>query len=347
MPIVRGLRLLTWVGVWVVVVAAVASAEFDVKVAHVNDLPTTPFRPHYDVRTAAQSYSNVAAILAGFAVAAIVLIVQLTLQYRAVPSIPSLPDASKARDRSGHSSPSLPDADKALVALLSALFGCVLAAFNFAVISGELEVLARSYSIAILGGGGFGLAVAFMFWGLAVLIRVVPEERPEPIRIGDRLREYPGASAIARMAFFMIAAVVPPFIALPALDIEIASGTGPTGLWDLGCRLFWLVVWSYIGIFGSLGARQAKRLEGWKRKLRLRIGWSGYRVTVMFALVLIMIGLFLVLVVSSGDRHFRITRSEAAGWAFLHSLVLSALIVLLPEASQHPGEQPERPSSTE
>ncbi|HDP98384.1 MAG TPA: hypothetical protein ENN22_04265 [bacterium] len=109
-------------------------------------------KSHYDVRSASQTYSNIAAVLAGFAFAAVVLVVQ-------IPTLLNNANAPILRDR-------------ATIALLIAFFGCVAAAFTFGVVAGEEKLALRSHAIALCGGTGFSLSSGYIFWGLASLIKL-------------------------------------------------------------------------------------------------------------------------------------------------------------------------------
>src|SRR5207248_2933617 len=82
-----------------------------------------PHFPHYNVRTAGQSYSNIAAILAGFAFTAVILV---------------LPNAHLSQKLS----------EQATIAFLVAFFGCILAAFMFSVVTGEEILAPRTNMIA-------------------------------------------------------------------------------------------------------------------------------------------------------------------------------------------------------
>ena len=113
-----------------------------------------PHKPSYDVRAASEGYSNIAAVLAGFAFAAIFLVIQ-------IPDLPS--NAFLARDR-------------ATVAFLVAFFGCLLSAFTFSIVKGEEILSPRSYSMALLGGCGFTISGNLVFWGLATLVKIFLSE---------------------------------------------------------------------------------------------------------------------------------------------------------------------------
>jgi len=104
--------------------------------------------PHYNVFISAQSYSNIAGVLAGFAFAAVILTVQT----------PPSPEFITYRDW-------------ATIAFLLSFVGCVFSAFVFAMVSGEDNLYARSYATALLGGTGFSVSSNLIFFGLAMLIR--------------------------------------------------------------------------------------------------------------------------------------------------------------------------------
>lgn len=109
-----------------------------------------PHKPQYDVRAAAEGFSNTAAVLSGFAFAAIVLIIQ----------IPNLPEGAElARDW-------------ATVAFIVAFIGCLMAAFTYSVVKAEEILAPRSFAMALLGGCGFTISANLVFWGLAVIVKV-------------------------------------------------------------------------------------------------------------------------------------------------------------------------------
>ncbi len=109
-----------------------------------------PHKAHYDVRDASESYSNIAAVLAGFAFAAIVLVVQ----------IPNLPKGAENFR------------DWATISFLVAFIGCLLSAFTFALVHGEEMLSPRSHTVALLGGCGFLVSANLVLWGIAAITRV-------------------------------------------------------------------------------------------------------------------------------------------------------------------------------
>lgn len=106
--------------------------------------------PHYDITVASQTYSNIATVLAGFAFAAVVLVVQESNV---------APDQQFLQQR-------------ATIAFLVSFLGCIVTAFLFAVIGGESKHVPRSNTIALIGAAGLALSTVYVVWGLGTLINV-------------------------------------------------------------------------------------------------------------------------------------------------------------------------------
>lgn len=118
-----------------------------------NQLGEFLHQPHFDIRKASQNYPNIAAVLAGFAFAAVILVMQnISLPH-------SLPNAAFFRDW-------------ATIAFLFAFFSLLLSAFVFSVVSGEEILAPRSNIIAFFGGIGFSISASLMFWGLVTLTKI-------------------------------------------------------------------------------------------------------------------------------------------------------------------------------
>lgn len=147
------------------------------------DIGELPHRPHYEIRTASQSYSNIAAVLSGFALAAVVLVVQ------SVPPSTS-PNANTFQDW-------------ATIAFLLSFIGCIISALTFAVVTGEEILAPRSHSMALLGGIGFSISTNLVIFGLAMLIKIYLS-----LTI-DRFVD---------LAFPMMMSLSPLFVAFSALD---------------------------------------------------------------------------------------------------------------------------------
>jgi hypothetical protein len=161
-----------------------------------------PRAQHYDIRRAAQCYSNIAAYLAGFALLAVVVIVQI---------ITSSMTSQKPLDLDTQQL-----LKSAVTPLLIGFLGCVMAAFTMAVVAGEEELAPRSHSVALLGAAGFALATVYIFWGLVVLVRAFfPEQLPT-----------------TRGILAAIILISPPFVYLPAQDIiRVFGGTQVNDFW--------------------------------------------------------------------------------------------------------------------
>lgn len=105
--------------------------------------------PLYDVRLASEGFSNIAAIIAGFAFAAIILVIQTP--------VPLGEESSR---------------DWATVAFIVAFIGCLLSAFTFSIIKGEESLTHRAYTMALLCGCGFTTSANLVFFGLATISKV-------------------------------------------------------------------------------------------------------------------------------------------------------------------------------
>jgi hypothetical protein len=109
-------------------------------------------KPHYEIRVSSQSYSNIAAVLAGFAFAAFILVVQTK-----VPAEIMYSEYFR---------------DWATITFLLSLLGCVLSSFTFATVTGEEVLAPRSHTIALLSGISFSVAANLIFLGMAFLSRI-------------------------------------------------------------------------------------------------------------------------------------------------------------------------------
>ena len=152
-----------------------------VRSGHPDDYPHTK---HYDVRLAAPSYSNVAAVLSGFALAALVLVMQ-------VSQLPNkVPNPSFLRDW-------------ASIAFLIAFFGCILSSFMFAIIAAEEGMWPRTNVVALFVGFAFGISVSLILWGLVELSRVFLAS---------------DVSNLSRTLYYFFVQMVPAYLVLIALD---------------------------------------------------------------------------------------------------------------------------------
>lgn len=246
-------------------------------------------RLHYDVRTASQSYSNVATVIAGFAFAAVVLVVQSKL--------PNVPDATLLRDW-------------ATIALLLAFFGCLGAAFTFAVVSGEEMLAPRSHAMALLGGAGFAVSTVYVFWGLVLLMKLFLS--PSIVNLARWI--FGGVTLIAPM--YLILSVFDPIIAFDQLDAEQIKIPARTRiqLFALGYTPIILSTWGRVVFFAQLNP--------------IAVAYFDHFVIASF--VLICMGAGWALSVSDSRHTFRIHPGLGGFWIFLHSCVSGFLLVLLP-----------------
>lgn len=110
-------------------------------------------RSNYDVRKAAPNYSNIAAVQAGFALTAVVLIVSINVQNASTTTTTYLRNS-------------------AMICFLIAFFGSVLAALAFAVIAGEEKLAPRSNFMALAAATGFSVSISLEMWGLVALMKI-------------------------------------------------------------------------------------------------------------------------------------------------------------------------------
>ncbi len=150
-----------------------------------------PHLHHYDVRKASPSYSNIAAYLAAFALTAMVLVIQERPEAHALGPARILL------------------IDRASLALLLSFFGCVLAAFTFAVVAAEMRLVPRSYAVSVLGGASFALATTYLVWALVLLTHVYLSSE---------------AAGLADWMFVGVTLVAPAYVVFGLTDIVYVFG---------------------------------------------------------------------------------------------------------------------------
>lgn len=125
-------------------------SRVSVEIYGLPDMGEYRHQPGYDVRNASEGYSNIAAVLSGFAFTGILLIVQVS-------------NLSKVDEFAR---------DQTVIAFLIAFIGCLLSAFTFAIVKGEEVLTPRSYAIALLGACGFTISANLLIWGVATIAKV-------------------------------------------------------------------------------------------------------------------------------------------------------------------------------
>lgn len=254
--------------------------------------PGTPkksnrFELRYDVRISSQGYSNIASVLAGFALAAVVLVVQ--------SSPPAIEGAALLRDW-------------ASIAFFVAFFGCVMAAFVFAVVAGEEILAPRSHTMALIGGSGLAMSTVYIFWGLVILTKLFLS---------------PSIVPLARLIFVGVTLIAPLYLMLAALS---ATGVGFEGLdvepIEISTRTWiQLLAFGYVpisfGIFNLLFHLAP-------------VETSYFGPFVIVSCVLLGIGMVGALLISIFRRAFRLGLTLSALWISLHSCISGVLLTLLP-----------------
>ncbi len=251
--------------------------------------------PRYKLQSAAQSYSNIAAVLAGFAFAAIVLVVQGTL-----------PQTVSAHLLRGY----------VAIAFLVAFFGCIVSAFNFALVTGEELVITggvegvapRTHIIALLGGAGFAVSTIFIFWGMVLLARLfLPEDA---VRL-----TYAALIGIILLANMLLTCVY--------VDYLIVSKGGPR------FRDFWqpIAIGGGIALVGLLIGMLMRLVRG--SNLIYTNPWL-FAWTALAALILVIVGAGLAMVIAEASPQVRFSSRHRDLWIGLHGCIFAALLALLP-----------------
>ena len=203
--------------------------------------------------------------------------------------------------------------DRAAIAFLVAFFGCVVAAFTFAVVAGEEKLAPRSHAMALLGGGGFALSVIYVLWGLVSLVKLFLS---------------PSILATAHIVFYGGTLLAPAFLILSSLDPAIAFdvdgkkrtslATFPTWLFIRGMVVGYVPVCLSILAKGLLSVRFTSVFA------------SGFNLVVLASLAVMGAGAMWALVVSSIEPTYRIPPALGHVWVMLISCVIGVLIASLP-----------------
>jgi len=187
--------------------------------------------PHYVIPVAAQSYSNIAAVLAGFAFASVILAIQ------AVPSNPENAIFS----------------DWATIAFFLSFIGCIMSAFIFATVTGENETYARSYAIALLGGTGFSVSTSLVIFGMVLLTKIFLS---------------PKVYGFAHTVFPVLMLFTIFFVAASALDPKLTFDSKPPTKKDLFQLLApsltpFILAWVVFSFLGSFTGELAFNITMW------------------------------------------------------------------------------------
>lgn len=137
---------------------------------------------HYDVVKAAPGYANLASVLAGFAFAAVILVVQ---------------------EAASNSNNYL--REQVAVAFIIAFFGCLLASFSLSLVVGEEKADTRAYIVALPAATVFSIGAMHIFWGLVILTK----------RLNSDM-----VNTLVDAIFFVAAVVTPLFLIFTATDAQ-------------------------------------------------------------------------------------------------------------------------------
>jgi hypothetical protein len=243
----------------------------------------------YDCRETAKNYVNVSSVLAGFAFTAIVLILDKKLD--ATPYLNVL-------------------RDKSCMAFLTGLFGCLVSAFTFSVLSGESSLNRRVFSAMLIGGGSFTLSGTFLFWGIVALMQIFVS---------------PDIVGISKWIFLCTVFFVLIFLLLGALDVFFKSdslvkskfGTNSLSafLWMLSVTLLPLVI-----------AFNIRFLHGFD--LDLLKSYFNPIVSILLFITIIE-GLSTVILLNFNEN-LTLSLTQLIIWLLVHSIILSSMVIILP-----------------
>lgn len=244
---------------------------------------------HWDCRETAKSYVNTASVLAGFAFSAVILVVQITP--------PTISNAALLRDWSS-------------IAFLVGFFGCMVSSFTFSVIAGEEEIVPRTFTLMLLGGGGFAVSGTYIFWGLAVL---------------TSLFLTPNISSASQWIFGGIVFLAPMYLILAVVDILTSFADSSKRLSMISSK-DWikLISFGYIPIGLGLLFRVIT-----PKQLTVLL-YAYFNQLVIFSLLVILLGGGFALLTSNAGINFQLSFRQNAWWVLLHSLIFGFLILLLP-----------------
>jgi hypothetical protein len=171
----------------------------------------------FDITKASGYYSQMAGVLAGFAFAAIILLIQ------------SQPLGQPNQQQRAN-------LQKVLISFITAFLGLVITTFLYAVVSGEEVMAPRAMTLGFVSSIAFSIAVLDLFYGVVWLFKAWD--------MGDI------ATTSGRIAGFVLPLIVYTYMGVTALDmLAVAEGKRVTGTWifwftiALGPMLF-LIVWA-------------------------------------------------------------------------------------------------------
>ncbi|NES88373.1 MULTISPECIES: hypothetical protein [Okeania] len=244
-------------------------------------------KKYWNSTETAKNYVNIASVLAGFAFTAVVLVVQSTIP---------MPNNTLLRDWSS-------------IAFLIGFFGCVVSSFTFSVIVGEEEIFPRSFALMLLAGGGFAISGIYLFWGLAILIKL--------FLTAD-------IASVSKWIFGGSLILIPMYLISSAADILIANKLYNNRQETISKKkYFYLFIAGYfpilVGIFFQfILSRQPVSSFS-----------PIFNLSIIFSLALIILGNAIAFWVSHKNDSFRLDFIPILFWIFLHSCIFGLLTILL------------------
>jgi hypothetical protein len=238
----------------------------------------------YDVRIASQQFANIAGILAGFAFTIVILVAQ-----------ENKPDLSEIE---------ILRRNLAAISFFVSFFGCILASFTFALISGEEALTQRANHMAFFAGGSFSLTMGLLFWSIAAILKAFLVEK---------------VALFAYQIFPLFIIIHPIFVASSILD----------NIYIFDCRKPRLSEYliSFIPSVIPILLASLLRISGFT--VSVVLNESIFYLTIWLFLILIIIGNSVSAIFSTANDDLRINIIFSSIWMCIYSVVISVLIVLI------------------
>ena len=256
-----------------------------------NHQGSEKLRKYWNCTETAKNYVNIASVLAGFAFTAVVLVVQSTIP---------VSNYTLLRDWSS-------------IAFLIGFFGCVISSFTFTVIASEEEISLKSFSLMLLAGGSFAISGIYLFWGLAILIKLFLSL---------------DIASVSKWIFGGILILTPMYLISGAVDILVTNKLMYCNGNNSQTRIspkkyFYLLIAGYFPIlFGFL----FQFILSEKPVLTFS---PIFNLSIIFSLALIVLGNLIAFWTLHQDDSFQLSFIPILLWIFVHSCIFGLLTVLL------------------
>lgn len=257
----------------------------------------------FDITKASGYYSQMAGVLAGFAFAAIIFLIQ------------SQPLGQLNQQLSQQRRANL---QKVLTCFIAAFLGLVISTFLYAVVSGEEVMAPRAMTLGFLSSIAFSIAVLNLLNGVVWLFKTWD--------MSDT------AIASVRIAGSAFPLIIYAYMGVTALDmLSVAEGQKVIGSW-----VFWVVI-----VFGLLLAIFLIIVARWKPlQLPMLASDSAVRATVYVSLGLVSLTALTTAWISELSLSFSFSRCAVTWLMFIIVVILMIYILLIRAIQGMESEQP-------